>query len=193
MSQPPYTVRNTAGAAKPGFGLSRTMLRGGLSIALAAGVGLAMATAAFANGGSKPSPSPCAGTAPITTPCVATPVQAGSSYTIVLPGIGTVNFTVDQITGKVTGTPTATPLALSGYTATIKVDADTDRLVVVFTNTDPTKSVALIVKTKPGPNGTAPVVKAKVKAVHHDDDEATETDHDTDKSGQPSTFGFGHD
>ena len=191
MSQPPYTVRNTSEAAKPGLRLSRTMLRGGLSIALAAGVGLAMATAAFANG-TKPSPTPCAASAPITAPCVPNVAKAGSSYTIVLPGIGTVNFTVDQTTGMVTGTPTATGLG-AGYTATIKVDKDTDRIVVVFTNTDPTKSVALVVKTKPGANGAPPVVKAKVKAVHHDDDEANETDHDADKSGHSSTSTFGHD
>jgi len=186
MSQPPFSVRVRPEAS----GLSRSMLRHGLSLTLAAGVALAMATSAFANG-TKPSPTPCASSAPITAPCVPTVGQSGSTYTITLPGIGTVTFTVDQTTGKVTGTPITSGLG-AGYTATIKVDKDTDRITVVFTNTDPTKSVVLVVRAKPGANGAIPVVKAKVKAVHHDDDESG-TDNDSDHSGHSSTSGFGHD
>jgi hypothetical protein len=190
MSQPPINVSSEA--ASPGFRLSRTMLRSGISIALAAGVALAMATSAFANG-SKPTPSPC--TTPLTTPCAATVVHGtGTSYTITLPGIGTLNFTVDQTTGKVIGTPTTTGLG-ANYTATIKVDKDTDRISVVFTNSvDPTKTVQVVVKTKPGPTGQPPVVTAKVKAVHHDDENETETEHDGDSSNHGGSSGSGqHD
>ena len=191
MSQPPINVSSEA--ASPGFRLTRTMLRSGLSIAVAAGVALAMATSAFANG-SKPTPSPC--TTPLTPPCAATVVHGtGTSYTITLPGIGTVNFMVDQTTGKVIGTPTTSGLG-TNYTATIKVDKDTDRISVVFTNSvDPTKSVQVVVKTKPGPTGQPPVVTAKVKTVHHDDDEnETETEHDGGGSSHGDSSGSGqHD
>ncbi|MGA7912613.1 MAG: hypothetical protein WB682_11215 [Candidatus Dormiibacterota bacterium] len=151
-----------------------------------------MATSAFANG-TKPSPTPCATSAPITVPCVANVTNTGSSYSIVLPGIGTLNFTVDQTTGKVTGSPSTASLG-TNYTATIKVDKDTDRITVVFTNSaDPTKSVRLVVKTKPGATGGTPVVTAKVKAVHHVGDEANETEHHGDGSGHSTTSGTGHD
>jgi hypothetical protein len=191
MSHLQYGVSVKPEATTPRFRVSRTMLRGGLSFALAAGVGLAMATGAFANG-AKPSPTPCATTAPITAPCVPNVTNTGSSYTITLPGIGTLNFTVDQTTGKVTGTPTTSGLG-ANYTATIKVDKDTDRIVVVFTNSaDPTKSVTLNVKARPGPNGAAPVVKAKVKRVHRDDD-ADETENDHHESGQTTKSYTGQD
>ncbi|MFI5282117.1 MAG: hypothetical protein ACHQ0J_03200 [Candidatus Dormibacterales bacterium] len=190
MSQPPFNVKSEA--ADTGRGLPTVMLRGGFAIGLAGVIALAMATSAFANG-SKPLPSPCASSAPITAPCIPTVGQSGGNYTITLPGIGTLSFTVDQTTGKVTGTPATSALG-ANFTATIKVDKDTDKISVVFTNSaDPTKSVLLVVKTKPGPNGGAPVVTAKVKAVHHDDDgDKNETEHDGGGSGHSGSSGSGH-
>ena len=67
-----------------------------------------------------------------------------------LPGIGTLNITVDPTTNMVTA---ASVLGLTGFTAsTVKIDGDGDKVSVTFTSTtDPSQVYRLSISVKPPP------------------------------------------
>ncbi len=164
--------------------LRRIAVRSG-AIAIAVVAACAIAVPAFAHDGTKPSPTPCSTTAPITLPCAATvnpPASAGAPYTITLPGIGTLNVTVDA-NGKITGA-TVSDLAPGVTASTPTVDSDGDKVSVTFT-TAAGQIVKLTVKAKPPTTaGGSPTVTAKAsdRHRHHDHEEDADGDHHGDGS-----------
>ncbi len=146
----------------------RRLLIGGASLATAAAATLVLAAPALAHDKTATPLSPCT-SPPLTTPCSATATPSAGGYTITLPGIGTLNITLDPTTNAVTG---ATVSGLdAGFTASaVKVDKDADRVVVTFTSTtNPSQVYKLKVAVKaPATAGAAPTVTAKVKGAHRD-------------------------
>ncbi len=156
----------------------RRLLIGGASLAAAAATTLMLAAPTLANETPKPPLPACGTTLPLTTPCsagVTPPATPGGSYVVTLPGIGTLNITIDPTTNMATA---ASVSGLTGFTAsTVKIDGDGDKVSVTFTSTtDPTQVYRLSVSVKkPATAGGAPTVTAKVKTAHkHHDDETNE-------------------
>jgi hypothetical protein len=71
----------------------------------------------------------CATTLPLTTPCDAAVAVSGSTYTVTVPGVGTLTFTLEA--SGVASSPAAT--AADGWVVD-KAAADGDGAVAVFTN-----------------------------------------------------------
>lgn len=156
----------------------RRLLIGGASLAAAAATTLVLAAPTLANSTPKPPLPACGTTLPLTTPCsagVTPPATPIGSYVVTLPGIGTLNITIDPTTNKVTA---ASVSGLTGFTAsTVKIDGDGDKVSVTFTSsTNPSQVYRLRVSVKPPTTaGGAPTVTAKVKAAHkHHEDETNE-------------------
>ena len=170
-------------------GAVRRLLVGGASLAAAAGAALVLAGPALANEGSTPEVAPtplaaCASTLPLTTPC-SVDVTAGAvsgEFVVTLPGVGTLNITVDPTTNKVTA---ASVTGLSGFTATpVKVDGDGDKVSVTLTSTtDPNQVYVLKVAVKPSATG-APTITAKVKAGETENEDKNEKNEQNEHRGE---------
>ncbi len=145
---------------------------------------LMVAGPAFADEGTPPTPPPACATTSTTlaTPCSAAVTSSGGTYTVTVPGVGTVTFNLTA-----DGTPTsvvATPA--SGFTAGTP-DVDGERVSVTFTNTsNPEQSYTVTAKAKdePGPTTTVVAVvhsRPPDEGDHHEGDDGS---HET----PPSTF-----
>jgi hypothetical protein len=165
----------------------RRFLIGGASIAAAAGAAVVLAGPAFANESTSPEAPPtplaaCASTLPLTTPC-SVDVTAGATagtFMVTLPGVGTLNITVDATTNLVTA---ASVTGLTGFTAsTPAIGEDGNRVSVTLTSTtDPNQVYVLKVAVKPPATaGGAPTITAKVKAGEK---EETDADDQNEQSG----------
>ena len=181
----------------------RRLLIGGASLAAAAGAALVLAGPALAHEGSTPEVAPaplaaCASTLPLTTPC-SVDVTAGAmsgDFVVTLPGVGTLNITVDPTTNKVTA---ASVTGLTGFTATpVKVDGDGDKVSVTLTSTtDPSQVYVLKVAVKPSATGGPPTITAKVKAGDTENEDKNEQndqkgEHDGGSSGGTLSDHGGH-
>jgi hypothetical protein len=150
--------------------------------------GFAMAAPALADEAKHSPPPPCGAAPPLTTPCSATvtpPAAPGGTYSVVLPGIGTLNFTIDPTTNMVTSA-TVSGLAANFTASTPKVDGDGDKVSVTFTNTtDPSQVYRLSVGVKPPTTpGGSPTFNAKVKGAHkHSESGEKEHEHEGGSSG----------
>jgi hypothetical protein len=150
----------------------RKQLIAGASLAAAAAATLMLAAPALADEGEiHPTPTPCATSLPLTTPCAA-PVMnpATGSYTVTLPGIGTLSITVDPTTSLIT---TATFTLASGTTFTasaVTINEDNNKASVTVTDGTAVYTVAAKVK----PSATGLVVTAKVKTPEKEDADETE-------------------
>ena len=179
----------------------RRLLIGGASLAAAAGAAMVLAGPALANEGSTPDVAPtplaaCASALPLTTPC-SVDVTAGATagdFVVTLPGIGTLNITVDPTTNKVTA---ASVTGLTGFTAApVKVDGDGDKVSVTLTSTtDPNQVYILKVAVKPPATaGGPPTITAKVKAgeTENEDKDEQKAEHDGGSSGAALSDHGGH-
>jgi hypothetical protein len=192
------TVRDLSRRLSPGAirrlaNRYRRQIVGGVSLAAAAAATVMFAVPALAHDGAKKPLPACSSTLPLTTPCAATvtpPAAPGGNYTVTLPGIGTLNITVDPATNQVTA---ATVSGLNaGFTAsTPKIDADKDSVKVTFTSTtDPNQVYRLKVSVKaPATAGGTPTVTAKVKGAHKDGAKH----HDSRERGESGQHGDHHD
>ena len=118
-------------------------------------------------------------------PCTATVSNSGSNYTVTLPGVGTLTFSLDAA-GNVTD-PTVAGTE-NGFTASTP-KADGDGVTATFTNaaTDPAKTQQYKVDVDVHPADTAstePKVTANVRSAddHHcdGDHDGNRDTHDTD-------------
>lgn len=151
----------------------RRLLIGGVSMAAAAASLLTAAPALAHDGTPTPLPT-CSATLPLTTPCSAPVTTTATGYSIILPGIGTLDITVDPATNKVTAA-SVSGLDANFTASAVKIDKDGDSVAVTFTSVStPTQVHKLKVAVKPNATG-APTVTAKVKGAPKDDgDEAHE-------------------
>jgi hypothetical protein len=162
-------------------GLTRTV-----AIAVAVVAACAIAVPATAHDGGKTLP-PCSATLPLTTPCAPTvtpPSSPGGPYTITLPGVGTLSFTVDPATNTITSA-TVSGLAVNFTASTPKIDGDADKVTVTFTNTtDPTQVYRVRASVRaPATAGGAPTIFAKVGGRHHGDGEHHNHEHEHEGGG----------
>jgi hypothetical protein len=173
----------------------RRLVVGGVSMAVAA-ASLLTAAPALAHDDKAPTPLPtCSATLPLTTPCSAAVTTTATGYSIVLPGIGTLDITVDPLTNKVTAA-SVSGLDANFTASAVKIDKDSDSVAVTFTSVStPTQVYKLKVGVKPNATG-APTVTAKVKGAPKDDDgdEAHEHhDGDSHEVGDKGHHGGGGD
>ena len=154
-----------------------------LAAAAASGITLALAAApAMATPTTAPSttpttrtpPPPCASAPPLTKPCSATVANSSGTYTVTLPGVGTLTFTIDPTTNQVVLPANAVSNLGANFTATTpKVDGD--GVSVTFINAaTPQQVYHLDVDVKPttvaGSTATTPpTVTAIVKGRGHGD------------------------
>jgi hypothetical protein len=152
----------------------RRQLVGGASLTAAVAFSVMLSVPVLANDGTATPLAACA--TPVVTPCAPDITSAGGTYTVALPGVGSLTVMVDPLTGAVSG---ATVSALTGFTAgTPTADEDGDKVSVTFTSTtDPTVVYNLSVKgAPPAVAGGPPTVTAKVKTPEKEDaDEAGES------------------
>ena len=162
-------------------GKNRAVTRLRYLIATLATVGVATAlavTPALAHESGDSDPKPACGTAlPLTTPCRAEVSVSGSNYTVTLPGVGTLTFSLDANNNVVD--PVIAGLE-NGFTGTPSVDHDG----VTATLSDAASSTATpqtykvdvdVRKPATATAGTAPTVQATVKShegCDHDGDHA---------------------
>jgi hypothetical protein len=181
-------------AIRRGLRMYRKTLRIALPLAVMGLSSLALASPALANDGAKPSLLPtCGATLPLTTPCTpAVTAGGGGSYSVMLPGIGTLNFTIDPATNLVTAA-SVSGLSANFTASTPKVDADGDSIKVTFTSTtDPSQVYRVKVGVKPPTTpGGSPTVTAKVKGAHHS--EKGEVEHENEHHGGAGPGSGDHD
>ncbi len=126
-----------------------------ISSAAFLGFGLAIAPAAIAAADTPPPASTTSTTAP-PAPVV---TSAGGTFTVTLPGVGSLSFGVDPTTGALTGL-TVAPVDGSGFTAGTPVLTE-EGVSIAFTSG--TGSTVLQVEVHP--SSTGPVVTAEVDAT----------------------------
>jgi hypothetical protein len=174
----------------------RRQLVGGASLAAAAAFSVMLSVPALANDVKTPL-APCNGTATLTTPCAApvtpTPAAGVSSYTVVLPGIGTLSVTIDPTTNLVTAASMSS--VDPAFTASaVKIDEDTDKVTVTLTSAaDPSVVYKVTVKVKPPETaGGAPTITAKVKTPHKEGKELEEHHSEGNEAAEHAapTLGF---
>jgi predicted secreted protein len=154
----------------------RRLLIGGVSVASAAAMLLTAAPALAHDGTPTPLPA-CSSTLPLTTPCSAPVTTTATGYSIILPGIGTLDITVDPVTNKVTAA-TVSGLDANFTASAVKIDKDGDSVAVTLTSVStPTQVYRLKVAVKPNATG-APTVTAKVKGAPKDEDGDEAHEHD---------------
>lgn len=154
----------------------RRQLVGGVSLVGAAAATLMLAAPALAHDGMpKSTPTPCATSGALTTPCAA-PVVAGATgaYSVTLPGIGTLNITVDPTTNLITAA-TFTLLDATFTASAVTINEGGNKASVTLTSVaDPTVVYNLKAKVKPPTTaGGAPTVTAKVKSPEKEDADET--------------------
>jgi hypothetical protein len=86
--------------------------------------------------GSSPRPTPAACTTPLTAGVCSPDVadNGGGAFAVTLPGVGTLNLTVDPSTGLITDA-TVSGLAANFTASAVKIDSDKDSAKVVITDT----------------------------------------------------------
>jgi hypothetical protein len=174
----------------------RKQLLGGGSLAVIAASSILLAVPALAHDGTATPLPDCSSTLPLKTPCAApvipTPAAGVSDYSVTLPGVGTLNITIDPATNQVSAASVASVDA--AFTASaVKVDGDGDKVTVTLTSvTDPTQVYKVTVKVKPPATaGGAPIITAKVKARHTETKELGEHQSDSDHGTGDHTLSFG--
>jgi hypothetical protein len=141
------------------------------------GFGLAGAPAVLA-GADTPPP---AGAPATTDPNAPVVTSAAGTFTVTLPGLGTLSFGVDATSGALTGI-TVSPVDGSGFTIGAPVTT-LEGITLVFTS--PTATKVLQVEVHMGANG--PVVSAEVDAT--DPAGASNSDTESSDANQPSGDG----
>ena len=140
--------------------MKRLIAAGGLLAGLVFGmlwVGIGSASAHDSTDGTTL--AACGTTLPLTTPCAATVANSSGTYTVTVPGVGTVTFTLAGDGDDPTGV-TATPA--SGFTASTAVSKG-DKAAVTFTSTsNPAQHYTVVVRARQPAGATTPTVKATV-------------------------------
>ncbi|MDQ6918942.1 MAG: hypothetical protein M3Z98_06250 [Candidatus Dormibacteraeota bacterium] len=163
----------------------RRQLVGGVSLTGAVAFSIMLAVPAIAHDGESGTPlAACSATLPLTTPCSATvtptPAAGVTDYAVTLPGVGTLNITIDPVTNlitlaKVTGVDPA-------FTASaVTINEDGNKASVTLTSADGTQVYTIKASVKPPATaGGAPTITAKVKTPEKEeaDDESEASDAD---------------
>ena len=156
----------------------RRQLLGGASMAILAASSILLAVPAMAHDGKATPLAAC--TTPLVTPCAPavspTPAAGVLDYMVTLPGIGTLNITLDA-TGAVSAA-SVSGVDPAAFTSVVTTDGDKDKVTVTLTSvTDPTVVYKATVSVKPpAVAGGAPTITAKLKSPEKvDADEAGET------------------
>lgn len=169
----------------------RTMFVRGLGIISAAALAVVIAAPAAATGTPSPESTPtllsdCTATLPLKTPCsplITPPTAAGGSWTLTLPGVGSLVFTVDPITNQIVSA------SISGvdvaFTATaFTVGGDSNQVGATFTNVaDPTQVYTINARVQPPTTaGGTPIVSATVTSPEKEEqDDAHDKDHENEQ------------
>lgn len=121
----------------------------------------------------------CAATLPLTTPCKAAVANVGNNYTVTLPGVGTLTFSLDAANNVVNPVATADP----GFTASTPA-VDHDGAAATFVNATTGEKYKVDADVRPAATpAAAPTVDATVKSREHCDH-----DHDGDKGARAARF-----
>jgi hypothetical protein len=177
----------------------RKQLIAGASLAAAAAFSIMLSIPVFAHDGETKTPLAACDftTLPLTAACagvVTAPTTTAGSYTVALPGGGTLTIMIDA-TGAVSSADVS---GLTGFTASVPViDKDKDKVSVTLTSTDGTQVINVNTSVKPPATAGGPAtVKAKVKPAEKDDaddaNEATETEGTNSTLSDTKTGGGGH-
>ncbi len=180
--------------------VSRTALLRVLGLVAATTLAVVLAAPAAATGtsttGSTPTPlASCGTTLPLTTPCtpaITAPTTAGGAWTLTLPGVGSLVFTVDPATNQIVSA------SVSGvetkFTASLSVDGEDGKVAATFTSTSttaPTQVYTIAAKVQaPATVGGAPTVTAVVKSAEKEDDKDDDKN-DKNKVGDEHRVGGG--
>jgi len=156
--------------------MSKARVLAALTAIVLGGAGVLLAApAASANPAPTPTATPppaCptpAATAPVyphsAVPCSLTPAASGNTYTVTLPGVGSLTFTVDPTTNTVVAAganaPTSTATGTNFTASTPQVSHDGDEVTVWFFNAANPKQVYVVhvhVKTTPPASGATACV-----------------------------------
>jgi hypothetical protein len=131
-----------------------------ISSAAVLGLGLAIAPVAMAAADSPP-PASTTSTTEAAAPVV---TSAGGTFTVTLPGVGSLSFGVDPTTGVLTGL-TVAPVDGSGFTAGTPVLTE-EGVSITFTS----GMGATVLQVEIHPSSTGPVVTAEVNAAENEGD-----------------------
>ena len=175
--------------------VSRTALLRVLGLVAATTLAVVLAAPAAATGTPTPGPTPtpladCT-TPPVTTPCTPGVTTAGGVWTLTLPGVGSLVFTVDPTTNQIVSA-SVMGVATAFNASLASVDGEDGKVSATFTSkTDPTQVFTIVAKVhEPATAGGAPTVTAVVKSAEKEDDKDDDKN-DKNKVGDEHRVGGG--